>query len=459
MVDKIAEIQKKKDMCLHLTLAAQEMDRKYHRYTDPEVMTNMAAALADQILNPAAAPEIDADVFSVSGALLIAEANGRDAAVLKNVRSGYKTQGPIDSYLSDPKKCGLRSIMFRDSDLAYYDYRAPEKYTSMTALGFDNVTLNGHISHDLPSDVLTRLSFSRCRMDRSMVHDENETERTTIGSNAVATAAKNPHLKYFFMNEMSLISGFPDKEGPLEWDSLPDTIEYLSLAKTDIMRANFDGLMAYVHSSRNLKAFDCASCGLTDEHAAKLKKALEGTQITVVNLSGNHFSDKMRGELDGMGVQGMMLSGDYVPLDPEDTIRRIVAERPVQGYLKQLSSKEEMKKQGLFFPAARAGTFADILDAVKANGEEMTAEDYALKDTKGRILIAELSKTKQLATVFEPKYWTNTKQMQMSWDIVPEKDREQLDGKSGRPSFQKWKNQVMAGAVRTALSQKMKKGR
>lgn len=459
MADKITEIQKKKDMCLHLSIAAQEMDRKYHRYTDPELMTNMAAALADQILNPNLTPEIDAGVFSVAGALLIAEANGRDTAVLKNVQSGYKTQGPVDSYLSDPKKCGLRSLVFKDSDLAYYDYRSPEKYGSVTDLGFDNVTLNGHISHDLPGEVLTRLSFSRCRMERSMVHDENETERTTIGSNAIETAAKNPHLKYFFMNEMSLISGFPDKEGPLEWNTLPDTIEYLSLAKTDIMRSNFDGLTAYIHSSKNLKALDCASCGLTDEHAGKLKKALEGTQIAVVNLSGNLFSDRMRGELGGMGIPGMMLSGDYVHLDKEDTIRRIAAERPVQGYLKQFRSKEEMKEQGLFFPAARAGTFGDILNAVKANGEEMTAEDYAQKDAKGRVLIAELGKTKQLATVFDPQYWTNTKQMQMSWDLVPEKDKEHLDGKAGRPSFQKWKNQVMAGAVRSALSQKMKKGR
>ena len=457
MVDKAAEIQKRKDLCMKLTLAAQSLNRKQNKYKDYDMMVNEASVLADSILASEGSAEINVNSFMAAETLPLLKEYGKTEAVLTHVTSGYVVQGPIDKFLSSDE-CALHSVTFKESELTYCDYGSKEKYGNVSELSFENVLMNGHISHDLPQGNLTRLSFERCRMERSMRHDENETERTTIGSNAIETASRNPLLKQFYMNEMSLLAGNPEKEKPLEWETLPEALEYLSLAKTNIIYSNFDGLTAYLSSAKNMKAVDIASCGLTDEHGEKLLSCLEGTKIKLLNLSGNHFSDEMRSRLSAMVGKKVMVSPHYEALDKEKTIKEISYERPLKDHLSEAKNKAEMKEKNLFFPAVRGGVFVDVLDAVRALGEELSPEEYQMQDKTGKTLINELSKTKQLSDVFTPKYWSNTKQMQAVWDMVSAEGKKQLDGKEGRPSFQTRKNHVMAETVKRMLHLKKNKG-
>lgn len=444
--------QKRKDTFYALCSAVHALNRKRHRYIDSSIVDDKATALTDQLLSQDALPVVDSDMFDIEETLNVFATNGKTALVVENVIPGYKIQTPIEDALSNPKY-GLTDIRFKDSEMEFTDYRSTPRYGAVESMAFENVLMNGVVARDMPADTLTELSFERCRMEKATSYNPNLPVYATICSNALAIAEKNP-LRRLFMNEMSITSGEPSKESePLDWSKLPVTLEYLSLEKTDVMNADFDGLMKALPKLKNLKVLDMSSCGLTNEHAEKLLNALQKTQISRINVSGNRFSDETKKRLESLPDKRVSAS-DYIHLDKELTIREIAYDRPMAGYLKDLGTKAEMFAADMVFPAAHGGAFKDVLDALKSCGEHMSPEDYDRQDNKGKSLLNTLIKTEQLPVVFDPRYWNDPKKMQALWDKIPEKHRSQLGGTDGKVAFQKRKNQVMSAAVKTALSQR-----
>lgn len=449
--------QKRKDTFYALCSAAHALNRKFYRYVDSATIDAKATALTDQILSPDATPVIDTDMFAVDEALPVLAENGRTSVVVEGVRPGYKLQTPVENALSDPKY-GLTDIRFKDSAMEFTDYRSEPRYASVEKIAFENVTMDGVLARNMPSDTLTELSLERCRMDKATSYNPNLPVYATLCSNALAIAEKNP-LRRLFMNEMSITSGEPSKESePLNWSKLPVTLEYLSLEKTDVMNANFDGLMEALPKLKNLKALDMSSCGLTDEHAEKLAAALQKTQIARINVSGNRFSEGARKRLSALPDK-QVEAADYIHWNKTLITRETANDRPMAGYLKDIKTKEDMFAADMIFPAAKGSAFRDVLDALKTRGEYMTPEDYDRKGGDGKPLLEALIKTEQLPVVFDPQYWNDPKKMQALWERVPEKHRSQLGGKDGKVAFVKRKNQVMSNAVKSVLSQRTKRMR
>ena len=75
-----------------------------------------------------------------------------------------------------------------------------------------------------------------------------------------------------------------------------------------------------------------------------------------------------------------------------------------------------------------------------------------LKEEKdGVSLLSAAIRAERLDTLFSSKNWNNAKEFAAAWDHVPPEHRWQLDGKDGRPSFPKIKNEVMKKAVLSAV--------
>lgn len=101
------------------------------------------------------------------------------------------------------------------------------------------------------------------------------------------------------------------------------------------------------------------------------------------------------------------------------------------------------------FAVAAAGRIGQILKK-----RPVSPEEYLQKDRDGKTLIVRVAEARQIDLVFEPKNWTNPRDMQTVWDAVPLRFRNQMDGRDGRPSFIRNKTQVMAAAVKSALNRK-----
>lgn len=75
-----------------------------------------------------------------------------------------------------------------------------------------------------------------------------------------------------------------------------------------------------------------------------------------------------------------------------------------------------------------------------------------MKEEKdGVSLLSAAIRAERLDTLFSSKNWNNAKEFAAAWDHVPPEHRWQLDGKDGRPSFPKIKNEVMKKAVLFAV--------
>ena len=61
---------------------------------------------------------------------------------------------------------------------------------------------------------------------------------------------------------------------------------------------------------------------------------------------------------------------------------------------------------------------------------------------------------RQTKTLMRPEVYGNAKDYQSAYDSLPETEKKMFDGRDGRPSFLKMKNQVMAAAVKKALAGK-----
>lgn len=81
----------------------------------------------------------------------------------------------------------------------------------------------------------------------------------------------------------------------------------------------------------------------------------------------------------------------------------------------------------------------------------LTAKECVKENDKGVSLISAAARAENLDTLFSAAHWNNAKEYAAAWDQVPAEHRWQMDGKDGRPSFAKTKNEVMKKAVMTML--------
>ncbi len=86
----------------------------------------------------------------------------------------------------------------------------------------------------------------------------------------------------------------------------------------------------------------------------------------------------------------------------------------------------------------------------------LTEADLTAADKDGVTFAAKAARAEVLPLVFSPEHWNNAREMQSAWTAVGSEHHWQLDGRKGRPSFQRVKNEVAGKAIKSLLSAKGK---
>lgn len=415
--------------------AGYSLGHKTWRGADTAVLDPASKALGKQLIDENAAAEIDVRIFDPEEMVKLIEKYKKTAVTLKNYSSAAKFDPKIlPVFAADNSP--VRALTLQNSTMSVY--LAGNTFPHIEKLALSDTTLNVFTPDGMPKDTLRELKVERSRAERG----------TFICDTVLDTAAQNP-VRKLTMREMTLLSGERASGKQFDWAKLPLSVEYLNLSKTDLMNANFDGFIEALPKMRNLKVLEIASCGLTDDHAQKIAKALEKSGAKHVNLSGNCFSENGRRALEGLAGKDVAKDG-YFEWHGAEVNKMMQQTRPIADAVKQCSTKRDILDQGLAVAAARSDSFEDVLKRLKACGEYLKPEDFLTPAADGSTILGDLVTTKQVDAAFKPEYWKNTKDMQRVWDALSPEGRSQLGENGGTAAFQRRKNQVMMTAVRQA---------
>ncbi|MCQ2913791.1 MAG: hypothetical protein MJ247_01190 [Alphaproteobacteria bacterium] len=413
------------------TDAAYTMGYKIGRGSDPSTINDVCPRVATELVDASKAVCIDLNLFDPDKIMDTVKKYDKKALVLKHCSSNNRFQKDLDKKIND-QDFPVRDLTLVNAEIGMY---GTPRYVNMTSLTLVDSTFNGKMEEDLQGKDLVSLKVERCKVDRSF---------SGVIANSVLEVAGHNNLKKFTMREMSLLTGSDDKK--VDWSKLPESLEYLNLSKTDVMNADFDGLMEKLPKLKNLKVFEMASCGLSDEHAQKLSKALQQSEVKHINLSGNPMSLSVNDK--------NVICGDYFEWSGAEINKMVTQGKTLQAQASKELNKDQLLKSGLLAAAAKSDNFEDSLKSLKAKGTYLSSQDYLAEQNDGNTIIQDLTKTRQLTSVFKPEYWLNPKEMQKVWDAVSDEGKGQLGPNGGKAAFQVRKNQVMMNAVRMATQAK-----
>lgn len=120
------------------------------------------------------------------------------------------------------------------------------------------------------------------------------------------------------------------------------------------------------------------------------------------------------------------------------------------------ANPEELK--GMLHMALHSGVIEAAFDRMKKTGIVLTAADLNTAED-GKTFVQACIDAKKIHELMQPELYNSARDYQGVYNALPETVKTAFDGKDGRPNFMKMKNQVMANAVKAAVSQKMKTGR
>lgn len=213
-----------------------------------------------------------------------------------------------------------------------------------------------------------------------------------------------------------------------------------------------------------LKEFELKNAGLSSEAFDAMELSLSDSSIESLTLKNvtpleyaqtpyfpryDHFFDVIESgktNLKKVSVTDTLHPNLQIKSNKLSTRLASVARSDVNA--PSFESEKAAEASVSLFDAARDGTLKEFIEE---NGMP-TADDFLKQGADGRTPVALAAESKQLACVFEEKNWANVKDMQRVFDKVPENEKYQLDGKDGRPSYQKVKNAVMAATVRKQVA-------
>lgn len=226
--------------------------------------------------------------------------------------------------------------------------------------------------------------------------------------------------------------------------------------------------------SGHVKHLELRCTGLDYETLPMLFPVFQNGVLQSVDLSGNSIDDKAALALaDALSDKKCAVCetklGQTVK-NRRNTIvgrsRNLVSERVLEKvYAAERANADKQRtaveREQAFETVRNAGNEAETLDAftlakagkvdVLMKQEGFSPSDFKRCDERGKALIVHVAESGALATVFTAPVWKNPKEMQETWDLVPEEHKRQMDGQDGRPSFQHVKNKVMAEFVKNNL--------
>ena len=270
--------------------------------------------------------------------------------------------------------------------------------------------------------------------------------------------------------------------------ALPDTLEEFSI-KYAWLRKNAKAVQVLadkVETMPNLKVLDLSSSGISTNELKILMPKLPPS-LRTINLEDSDAIDDegMRIVLDALRRPDCRITstnaknlrkktGDAASQQLELDVRQAEADNAIASMADQqrLKADQIAKAKGgktleerlseadigtiksMLHTAVQTGLLPLAFDRLSALGGTLTERDLKSGNDKGETFVQACFKMRQTKTLMRPEVYGNAKDYQSAYDSLPETEKKMFDGRDGRPSFLKMKNQVMAAAVKKALAGK-----
>lgn len=166
----------------------------------------------------------------------------------------------------------------------------------------------------------------------------------------------------------------------------------------------------------------------------------------ILTRTGEETQQKMREAEEANKVVYM----EKVQRDKAAEIAYLQSGKTVEEKLSEAQSPEEVK--GLIFEAYAFGNVGDALKRMQEVKATFTPEDLAKENKDGLRVIDILSVTRKIPELMSDKLIAGTKNLTAAYEMLCDTDKKLFDGKNGRPTFLRLKNQIMAAAVRQKIS-------
>ncbi len=203
-----------------------------------------------------------------------------------------------------------------------------------------------------------------------------------------------------------------------------------------------------------------------EPEAIRLMQMIPNTEISYFYFSASsRFSDAFFKEAEKMLKSGQnRLENVFITTfnTPHEKSKDMLAAREALlknvAYRKSIAQKTAEKKN--VEKAPEGITLCDALEtgvlpqALAGRKKPLSAAECLASDAAGIPFIQKAARAEQLALIFKTSLWVDAKEFQKTWQNVDEQHKWQMDGKNGRPSYQKIKNEIMRKAVYTNLNKR-----
>ncbi len=346
---------------------------------------------------------------------------------------------------------GASKLEFRDMDISPFAEKLRE---GMTAGRITQLSVNYCI---VPEDAIQKMASgikesSLTRLEMQYICNKEETPINDI------IEALPPSVTYLNLDNNRL-----QYDGGLEIliEKLPDlkALRHLGLANNDIQWNSLRRIAYALPAS--LETMSLKENGdITDRGTLTLinvmstkNRLLHKTSMFernkygyILTKTGEETQQKMREAEEANKVVYM----EKVQRDKAAEIAYLQSGKTVEEKLSEARTPEEVK--GLIFEAYAFGNVGDALKRMQEVKATFTPEDLAKENKDGLRVIDILSVTRKIPELMSDKLIAGTKNLTAAYEMLCDTDKNLFDGKNGRPTFLRLKNQMMAAAVRQKIS-------
>lgn len=308
---------------------------------------------------------------------------------------------------------------------------------------------------DLPLESLEELTISNCGLTGR--------DLTFIAPKIAASSLKS----------LDLQGNNPRGQGLTDLiNALPPTLTELNLSEITLGVSEVKRLADKVKTMPNLKFLSLSECHMGSSSLDVLLPALPSS-VTLFDISDNILDgDALKKLVGHLKKPGCFISDTYASGQYEMDIPDSVAEELRQAednnrkafYLhkEQAKAAEIFKEPAAFknplHKAVAEGTIDTVFETMIKDGRTLTSADLQSVE-QGKTFVEACILQRRANALMQPKLYADAKDYQNVYDALPEKEKAKFDGKDGRPSFVKMKNQIMSTAVKAAMAQKLRKVR
>lgn len=398
----------------------------------------------------------------------------------------FPTRETMDAVIDGMKECRIENVSFSACSLGatktiWFAERMNELALKSVNLDTNAVGQSGAaaIFQKLPETEIETLSISNNNLSKkagavllrgteaSRLRSLNVTNNP-LGDEFVTGLADMLNRKKMESLKLSRI-----EMTDLSAESFADALPVSGLKALDISgnRLSSAGIRKIISKlpETSLRELDLTSIGMNENDASFLLQTLPDTKITKISFApqgrpSEKFTDALRAYLEHPSCR---LENAEIPLtglsnyektlmsQSAETMRTNARTRIFYQYKAKEHENDPVPDGISLGDALSRGVLKQALEKRRRENAPLTAEDcFAPEGIARTPFIVCAAQAEMLPLLFSADNWKDPKEMQKTWNALDGKHRWQMDGKKGRPLFQKEKNEVTRRSLASVLAAK-----